>query len=390
MTAHDDPRAGGPALEPRPRDDGSTEDAAELTVLAGAPESPGFSSSGQLPGRGRALRPWVVAVGAVLLTGGVALAVLAASVLGDAATPMRVVLFLVGVGVAYGGLARLIRGVWGPAIDVPYCLSAAWLCLLVGAAVLAPVLPIGEANNTAATLSSPVNARPDLFSANPLGTNQLGLDLLARIIYGARTSLLIALVAATLGFVVGGTVGLVSGYLRGAVDTVVGVITNVLLAFPPLVLLLAVAAVLPRTARSQALVLALLVIPTNVRLARAATLTHSKREFVLAARAIGAKRRRIMITELAPNVFIPLFSYAFIVIAILIVAEASLSFLGLGIPQPRPTWGNMIAEARGGAFQRHPHLLLVPASALFMTVLSFNLVGERLRQRLSSGKRLEL
>nr|WP_249420089.1 ABC transporter permease [Rhabdothermincola salaria] len=188
----------------------------------------------------------------------------------------------------------------------------------------------------------------------------------------------------------GGTFGLISGYLRGASDAVIGVVTNVLLAFPPLVLLLALAAVLPRTSRNQALALALLVIPINVRLARATTLSFAQREFVLAARAIGAKRRRIMIGELLPNVFVPLFSYAFIVIAVLIVAEASLSFLGLGIPPPSPTWGNMIAEGRNGVFEREPHLVLVPAGALFLTVLSFNLVGERMRARLASGKQVEL
>ena len=94
--------------------------------------------------------------------------------------------------------------------------------------------------------------------------------------------------------------------------------------------------------------------------------------------------------ELLPNVFVPLFSYAFIVIAVLIVAEASLSFLGLGIPQPSPTWGNMIAEGRGGEFEEIPHIVIVPATALFITVLSFNLVGERLRARFGAGKQVDL
>jgi peptide/nickel transport system permease protein len=190
--------------------------------------------------------------------------------------------------------------------------------------------------------------------------------------------------------VLGGTFGLISGYLRGWTDSLVGIVTNVLLAFPPLVLLLALAAVLPRTARNQALTLSILVIPVNVRLARASTLAFSQREFVLAAKAIGAKRRRIMVSELLPNVLVPLLSYAFIVLAVLIVAEASLSFLGLGIPQPAPTWGNMIAEGRNGVFEQYPHLVFVPATALFLTVLSFNLVGERLRLRFTSGKQVEV
>jgi peptide/nickel transport system permease protein len=359
----------------------------EAEAVLGEPLLPEHAREHNAP-RNKAL---AILIGAVLFVAGIVMVVLGTTVLrNELVMNGRVAFVLIGLVLTYVGLARVVRGIWGPRTDVAFWLSAVWLVLLVGAALLAPWLPLGEAENSAATLADPINARPELFSDNPLGTNKLGLDMLARTIYGARTSLMVALLAALIGMTIGGTFGLISGYLRGASDAVIGIVTNVLLAFPPLVLLLALAAVLPRTSRNQALALALLVIPINVRLARATTLSFSQREFVLAAKAIGAKRRRIMVGELLPNVFVPLFSYAFIVIAVLIVAEASLSFLGLGIPPPSPTWGNMIAEGRNGVFEREPHLVLVPATALFLTVLAFNLVGERMRQRLSSGKQVDL
>ena len=332
-----------------------------------------------------------LAIGAAILAAGVVLIVLGTTVLArEIVMTGRVALVLLGIGGVYSGTARIVRALTRPSTDVAYWLSVVWLVLLVGAAVLAPVLPLGEAENSAKTLADPIFGRPDVFSSNPLGTNQLGLDLLARAIFGARTSLMVSLLAAAIGMVLGAAFGLIAGYLRGAADTTIGIVTNVTLAFPPLVLLLALAAVLPRNSRNQALALALLVIPVNVRLARAMALSFSQREFVLAARAIGAKRTRIMVHELLPNVMVPLASYGFIVIAMLIVAEASLSFLGLGLPQPSPTWGNMISEGRAGLFEEFPHLVLVPAAFLFVTVLAFNLVGERLRQRWGAGRTVEL
>lgn len=359
----------------------------EAEALLGEPVLPEGPRAHRSP-RSRGLG---IAVGLGLALAGGVLVLLGTSVLRkELVMAGRVGLSLLGVVVAYLGIARVVRAIWGPRTDVAYYMALVWIIVLVLAALLAPVLPIGEAENSSLTLTEPINARPELWSDHPLGTNRLGLDLLARVLYGARTSLVVALVATLIGMVLGGTFGLISGYLRGWTDSLVGIVTNVLLAFPPLVLLLALAAVLPRTARNQALTLSILVIPVNVRLARASTLAFSQREFVLAAKAIGAKRRRIMVSELLPNVLVPLLSYAFIVLAVLIVAEASLSFLGLGIPQPAPTWGNMIAEGRNGVFEQYPHLVFVPATALFLTVLSFNLVGERLRLRFTSGKQVEV
>jgi peptide/nickel transport system permease protein len=173
----------------------------------------------------------------------------------------------------------------------------------------------------------------------------------------------------------------VAGTRRGWLDRALSTANNAFLAFPPLVLLLALAAVMERDSRNIALALGALSIPVNLRLARANAMTVAQEEFVEAARVMGASRTRIVIREILPNVLPPLLSYALIVMAVLLVAEASLSYLGLGVQAPEPSWGNMIAEGEGGMFEDHPHLVLVPGGAMFATVLAFNLVGERLRQK---------
>ena len=363
-------------------------DAVEEEVLGEPVDPDHLSGPGPSHLRSRGAR---LAAGVAGIVAGIVLILLGATILATEIVMLgRVVLVIVGIGVAYWGVARTVRAIAGEQTDVAYWLSVTWLVLLVGSALLAPLLPLGEASDSAKALSDPINVRPDLFSDFPLGTNKLGLDMLARSIYGARVSLVVSLVAALIGGVLGGFFGLIAGYLRGWSDTAIGIVTNVMLAFPPLVLLLALAAVLPRNVRNQAIALSILVIPVNIRLARAMSMSSAQREFVLAARAIGAKKTRIMFRELLPNVAVPLISYGFIVIAMLIVAEASLSFLGLGIPPPDPTWGNMIAEGQNGVFEDNPHIVLVPAGFLFLTVLSFNLVGERLRQRFASGRQVEL
>jgi peptide/nickel transport system permease protein len=266
--------------------------------------------------------------------------------------------------------------------DLLLVLCAAWVIVLGLSALFAPLLPLGEHEDVAATMLDPTYLPPFTYADHPLGTNGYGLDMLARVIYGARASLTISLLAVTIGLLVGGTVGVVAGFYRRRVDTVIGVFTNALLAVPPLILLIVLATVLEPKVRNMAFALSLLTIPTMVRLARANTIAYSQREFVLAARAIGATRGRIMLRELVPNVLPPMLSMAVVVISGLIVAEASLSFLGLGIQPPSPTWGNMIAEAEANdTMSQHPFVLLVPGTFLFLTVFSFNLLGERAQQR---------
>ena len=267
-------------------------------------------------------------------------------------------------------------------VDLVFWLGMAWLTLVLGAAVLAPWLPLGNADDSVKGLTAPIFAPPEgLGGEYPLGTNNYGLDVLARVVHGARTSLLVALLAVLIGTSVGGLVGLVSGFVRGTTDRVVGVLSNALLAVPPLILLIALGAVLDPSVRSIAFALSLLTIPSMVRLARANTITVAQREYVLAARALGAGRLRLMLREVLPNVVLPVLSLAVVMISVLVVAEASLSFLGIGIEQPEPTWGNMIAEGQGGVMEEHPYIVVVPGICLFLTVFSFNLLGEKAQQR---------
>lgn len=266
-------------------------------------------------------------------------------------------------------------------VDVVFWLGMTWLVVMLGSAALAPWLPLGNPDDSIAGLSEPIFAPPDLGSAHPLGTNNYGLDVLARVIFGARTSILVALLAVLIGTVVGGLVGMVSGFVRGSTDRVVGVLSNALLAVPPLILLVALGAVLDPSVRSIAFALSLLTIPSMIRLARANTITVAEREFVLAARALGASRARLLRREVLPNVVLPVLSLSVVMISVLVVAEASLSFLGIGIEQPAPTWGNMIAEGQGGVMEEHPYLVVVPGICLFLTVFSFNLLGEKVQQR---------
>jgi len=250
------------------------------------------------------------------------------------------------------------------------------------------VLPLAEQEDTTKTISIPGNARPDLFSKHPLGTNNFSLDLLARCIYGARVSLLTAAFAVVLSLIVGGIIGMLAGYFRGWIDVVVGLLTDSLLAFPALILLIAIITALGRPEQmSEAIIkvgagLAIVSIPTMIRLSRANTLVFAQREFVLSARSMGAKNFRIIFREIMPNVALPLLSYAFIVVAVLIVAEGSLSFLGLGLKPPKPTWGNMIAEGQqANVLKKYPHIPMVPGVVMFLTVYSFNRVGEWARSK---------
>lgn len=327
-----------------------------------------------------ATRTRLLSVGGILLVVGLAMLVAAAMKL--FATEVLLPLMVIGAVLAYAGLDRLVWGLRRRRSDLLVWLAGAWLVLLAAAAFLAPVLPLGESSDVSATLLDPTFLPPFEEMDHPLGTNAFGLDMLARALYGARASLTISLLAVSIGLLVGGAIGVVAGFYRRTTDTVIGIFTNALLAIPPLILLIVLSTVLDPGVRNVSFALALLTIPTMVRLARANTIAYSQREFVLASQAIGATRWRIIARELVPNVLPPMLSMAVLVISGLIVAEAALSFLGLGIRPPAPTWGNMIAEARSGdTMTEHPFVLLVPGAFLFLTVFSFNLLGEKAQQR---------
>jgi peptide/nickel transport system permease protein len=250
--------------------------------------------------------------------------------------------------------------------------AIAWMILVFAAAALAGLLPFSPTDMDMLERRAPPSA------LHWLGNDGLGRDELARLIYGARVSLTVGLCAPIIGITIGGALGMLAGYFRGRFETLVVGSMDVLLAFPPLILALAVTAYLGQSILNLTCILGVLGIPAFMRVARAATLTLARREFVIAARALGATHARILLRELLPNVILPLFAFFLLGVAVTIVVEGALSFLGLGVPPPVSSWGSMIGEGRE-SLEMAPRLAFIPAVTMFLTVLSFNLVGDTLR-----------
>ena len=263
-------------------------------------------------------------------------------------------------------------------------LALIWTVIIVLGALIVDFLPLAEARDPSLALTVPSLLPPDLASDYPLGTDSQGLDILGGLLYGARVSLVVGIGGVLIGALIGGALGLVAGYRGGWTDRVVSIAVDTLLAFPSLILLIAIVTVLNPTLPNVTLALGIMVVPAFARLVRANAMTYSKRDFVTAARSLGAGEIRIMLREVAPNILPAIFSYSFMLVAVLIVAEASLSYLGLSIPRPEPTWGNMISAGQSD-FQRYPLLVGIPAIVLFLTVLSFNQLGEAAGRKWSPG-----
>jgi peptide/nickel transport system permease protein len=251
--------------------------------------------------------------------------------------------------------------------------AVGWTAFILAAAALAPLLPLPSPTDM-----DMLERRAPMSLQHWLGTDGLGRDELARLIYGARVSLTVGLCAPVIGVVFGGALGMLGGYFRGRFESLVVGSMDVLLAFPPLILALAVTAYLGQSLLNLTCILGVLGIPAFMRVARAATLTLARREFVIAAQALGATHARILLRELLPNVFLPLLAFFLLGVAVTIVAEGALSFLGLGVPPPVSSWGSMIGEGRE-SLEIAPRLAFIPAIAMFLTVLSFNLIGDTLR-----------
>ena len=250
--------------------------------------------------------------------------------------------------------------------------AIAWMIFVFAAAALAGLLPFSPTDMDMLERRAPPSA------LHWLGNDGLGRDELARLIYGARISLTVGLCAPIIGITIGGALGMLAGYFRGRFETLVVGSMDVLLAFPPLILALAVTAYLGQSLLNLTCILGVLGIPAFMRVARAATLTLARREFVIAAQALGATHARILLRELLPNVFLPLLAFFLLGVAVTIVVEGALSFLGLGVPPPISSWGSMIGEGRE-SLEIAPRLAFLPAITMFLTVLSFNLVGDTLR-----------
>jgi peptide/nickel transport system permease protein len=262
----------------------------------------------------------------------------------------------------------------GKRLGLAFWIASGWFALVALAALLAPILPIDDPNKTV--------ARPRLApsASHWFGTDALGRDIFSRTIWGGRVSLVVGIASIIFGLLIGGAIGLLAGHYRGRVETVLMGAVDVLLSFPALLLALAIVGFRDdRTVPTIVLAIGVVSIAPVARLVRANTLVYSQREFVVAARSLGATDGRIIVREVLPNVIFPVMSFSVIAVAVAIVAEGGLAFLGLSVPPPTPTWGGMIADGR--AFIADAWWIsLMPCMVLFLTVLALNLAGDRLRE----------
>lgn len=260
-------------------------------------------------------------------------------------------------------------------------LALIWLVLMLVAATLTPLLPLKDPGR-----QQYIPRLGAFEDGHLLGTDGNGRDVLARVVWGSRISLIIGVAAVALGLVAGGALGLYAGYFRNRLSSAISWAFDALLAFPALVLALALVAVLAGGAdasdlrRNTVIILALGIvgIPLLGRITRGATLAWSQREFVLAARSLGARDIRIMVREVLPNVLPAMFSIALLSVAVAVIAEGGLAVLGAGTQSI--SWGSIIAGGRG-ELQRAPHVVMAPSIFLFLTVLAINYIGDIVRSR---------
>ena len=233
---------------------------------------------------------------------------------------------------------------------------------------------------------SPEEINTSLRGAGPsaeywLGNDDIGRDILSRLIYGSRIALIVGLGATAIAVTIGVTVGATAGYFGGRVDFLLSRLVDTLMSFPLLALLLTLSAVFGPSLRNVVVVIGLTVWASYARLVRAEVLSLRERDFILAARASGAGDRRIIFRHIVPNALGPVIVIASLAIGGIIILESALSFLGLGVSRPTASWGTMLSDGRE-FIRNYPHIAIAPGIAITITVLSFNLVGDGLRDAL--------
>jgi peptide/nickel transport system permease protein len=259
-------------------------------------------------------------------------------------------------------------------LGILFWICVGWIGLNIVGALFANVLPI---ENPLFQNYSFINSGPSLHHL--FGTDDLGRDILARVIYGSRVSLSVGAGAMVIGFGVGAPLGMLAAYRRGRFDTILTNVMYVLLAFPAIIATIAILSFwTPRSLFKIIVVIGVASIPLVYRVIRTATLSVATKDFIIAAKVQGATDRRIIFRELTPNIAPIAISFLLIGVATVIALEGALAFLGLSVNPPTPSWGNMINEART-ILQVNPWLVIFPSAALCLFLLCLNFIGDRLR-----------
>src|SRR5438105_191825 len=256
-------------------------------------------------------------------------------------------------------------------------LAALVLAAAVLAALLAPWLPLADPD----VVDTPNRLRPPLSSGHALGTDEFGRDLLARLVWGARVSLLAGVATAAASMLIGVALGILGGFYTGWIETLVMRLTDILMAFPYVLLAIAIVAGLGPGLRNAMIAIAIVGFPLYTRLVRSVVLSVREREFVEAARALGSGDLVILGRHVVPHLVSPVIVAFSLDVGAKILATAGLSFLGLGTQPPTADWGSMLATGRQFVLLR-PHVVLLPGLAIFVMVLALNLVGDAVRDAL--------
>jgi peptide/nickel transport system permease protein len=264
-------------------------------------------------------------------------------------------------------------------LGILFWICVGWILLVAFLATFASLLPLP--NPDLGNYNSVQNGAPSW--GHLLGTDDLYRDILSRLIYGARVSLVVGFGGALLGLVIGGIPAMISAYRRGRIDTALNTTSYIVLAFPAIVAVIAIVSFWGHSLWKITLVIGIFGAPLIFRVVRASTLSYATRDFVLAAKALGASDTRILTREILPNIMPTVVSFGLIAVATIIVLEGSLAFLGLSVQPPTPSWGNMLNEGAslltGAKGQTNPWLVIFPASAMFLLLISLNVVADKLR-----------
>jgi len=259
--------------------------------------------------------------------------------------------------------------------------SFAWMALLAVVAVLGPVLPIPDPNTS--DYDAGARLAPFVSLAHPLGTDGVARDLLSRLISGAGVSLAVGLGSVAIAGVAGIAIGATAGYFGGILDRVLSWLTDILLAFPAIIAMVAITAFIGPSLGTLIVGLGIVSAPQVARVARTASKGYAQRDFIQAAKAMGAPGLRILWRDILPNIMPTVISFAVTLIAIAIVAEGAMSFLGLGVPPPQASWGSMMNDGYGD-LKKAPFIVVLPAVVMVVTLLAINFIADWVSRRFDS------